>query len=124
MAIEIAQKEKKATVTFTSQARGDASHATLSGEWDNWTAWTMKKNTDGTFSVKITINSGKSYQFGYSIDGNWTPDTDLPLVASPFGTNNSILDLTEAVSVKKSAPKKKTAVKRKIGKKPAKDKKD
>ena len=106
MAVEIAAKVKKATVTFTTQAREDASQATLTGEWDNWEVWTMKRNSDGTFSVKVNIDLGKSYQFGYSIDGVWTPDDGLPTVTSPFGTNNSILDLTETTAeAKKAAPK-------------------
>jgi len=112
MSIKIAPKIRKATVTFTTQSRECASHAILTGEWDGWTACAMKKNRNGTFSVKVNIYMGKCYQFGYSIDGNWTPDTDLPMVASPFGTSNSILDLTEAA--KKSASKGKSAVKRKI----------
>jgi len=115
MAIKIAPKIRKATVTFTTQARECASQALLVGEWDGWTACAMKKNMDGTFSVNVNIYTGKCYQFGYSIDGNWTPDTDLPMVASPFGTNNSILDLTKVVATQKSAPKKKPVVKRKPG---------
>ena len=115
MAVEIVPKIKKATVTFTTQAREYVSSAILTGEWDGWNALEMKKNTDGTFSVKINIDLGKSYQFGYSMDGNWTPDTDLPLAASPFGTDNSILDLTKIVAAPKSAPKRKTTVKRKTG---------
>ena len=126
MAIKIEPKVKKATVTFTTSAREYATQAILVGEWDDWTSREMKKNMDGTFSVKVNIDPGKSYQFGYSIDGNWTPDEDLALVASPFGTNNSILDLTEVIAVTKSAPKKrptvkkKPAVKRKPGRKSAK----
>ena len=120
MSIKIAPKVRKATVTFTTNARDDASHAILTGEWDGWAACAMKKKTDGTFSVKVNIYTGKSYQFGYSIDGNWTPDTDLPMVSSPFGTNNSILDLTELAAAVKSAPKRKPAVKRKIGRRTAK----
>jgi 1,4-alpha-glucan branching enzyme len=119
MAIEIASKVKKATVTFTTQAREDASQAFINGEWNDWKDCVMKKNNDGTFSAKVNLDLGKSYQFGYSIDGVWTPDPGLPLAASPFGTNNSILDLTEIVAaksaakntakrtVRKSAPKKK-----------------
>lgn len=110
MGIEISPKVKKATVSFTTQAREDASQATLTGEWDDWTLREMKKNLDGTFSVKVNIDLGKSYQFGYMIDGNWTPDTDLTMVASPYGTNNSILDLTKAVASNKSAPKKKPTI--------------
>ena len=122
MAVEIAAKVKKATVTFTTQERDDASQAILSGDWNNWEALAMKKNSDGTFSAKVSIDLGKSYQFGYTIDDVWTTDPDLPLAASPFGTDNSILDLTDvvakkavavkAVAVKKSAPQKKTLFKK------------
>ena len=120
MSIKIAPKVRKATVTFTTQARENASQAILTGEWDNWTACTMKKNSNGTFSVKVNIYTGRSYQFGYSIDGNWTPDTDLPMVASPFGTNNSILDLPQVAAVRKNTTKRKPVVKRKTGRRPAK----
>lgn len=113
MAVDIAPKVKKAAVTFTTQSRKDASRAILTGEWDGWTSLEMKKNIDGTFSVKINIDLGKSYQFGYSIDGSWTPDADLTSVASPFGTNNSILDLTKVVAAAKRAQNGKPAVRKK-----------
>jgi 1,4-alpha-glucan branching enzyme len=125
MAVEIAPKAKKATVTFTTPSRQDASQAILTGEWDNWEVWVMKKNKDGTFSVKVNIDLGKSYQFGYSIDGRWNIDDDRPVVASPFGTSNSVLDLTKVAPVEEepkteakpaakssSAAKKPTAVKK------------
>ena len=113
MAIKIVPKVKKAIVTFTTQARENASQVILTGEWDNWAYREMKKKKDGSFSVTVNIDLGKSYQFGYLIDGNWTSDTDLILVASPFGTNNSILDLTKVVAAAKSAQKKKMTAKRK-----------
>jgi len=109
MTVEITTMAKKATVTFTTQAKKDAAEAILTGEWDGWKSRVMKKNTNGTFSVKINIDRGKSYQFGYSIDGIWTPDTDLALVVSPFGTSNSILDLTKETGTNKTAPKVKQA---------------
>ena len=122
MAVEIAPKVKKATVTFTTQAGDDASQVILKGDWDNWEGQEMKKNSDGTFSAKLSIDLGKSYQFGYLIDEIWTTDPDFPLAASPFGTNNSILDLAnpgaekaiteKAVAEKKSAPKRKPPVKK------------
>ena len=105
MAVEIAAKGKKATVTFTTPLKGGASQAILTGEWDNWEVWVMKKNKDGSFSIKVNVDLGKSYQFGYSIDGRWNPDTDLPLVASPFGTSNSVLDLTKIAPTQEEAPK-------------------
>jgi 1,4-alpha-glucan branching enzyme len=125
MAIEIAPKVKKATVAFTTQAKKGATKAILKGEWDNWKACAMKKNMNGTFSATVNIDLGKSYQFGYSIDEIWTHDTDLPLVTSPFGTDNSILDLTGVTASKVSKPKteKTAAVKRKPAAKTASGKK-
>ena len=104
MAVKIAPKVKKATVTFTTQAGEDSSQAILKGEWDDWKDRVMKKNVNGTFYVDVNIDLGKSYQFGYSIDGEWTTDADLVSVTSPYGTNNSILDLTEVSAAKRSAP--------------------
>lgn len=94
MAVKIEPKVKKATVTFTTEPREDASKAILTGDWDDWTPLEMKKNTNGTFSAKLSIDLGKTYQFGYSIDGTWTPEAVLTLITSPFGTKNSVLDLT------------------------------
>ena len=112
MAVIIAPKVKKATVTFTTQAIDGASQAILKGDWDNWEGQEMKKNSDGNFSVKVNLDLGRSYQFGYSIDDVWIIDPDLPLAASPFGTDNSILDLTNEVDTKKSAPKRKPIVRK------------
>jgi hypothetical protein len=100
MSVEITPKAKKATVTFTTPLKEEASQAILTGEWDNWEVWAMKKNKDGAFSVKLSVDLGKSYQFGYSIDGRWYNDDTLPFITSPFGTSNSILDLTNIVAEK------------------------
>ena len=107
MSVEITPKVKKATVTFTTPAREGASEAVLTGDWNNWEAVTMKKNNGGIFSVKVNIDLGKTYQFGYSIDGAWTTDPSLPFAVSPFGTDNSILDLTNVTA--------KNAVAKKVG---------
>jgi len=129
MSVEITPKAKKATVTFTAPLKEEASQAILTGEWDNWEVWAMKKNKDGAFSVKLSIDLGKSYQFGYSIDGRWYNDDALPFVTSPFGTSNSVLDLTKILPekteeakpvAKKAAPAKVVAEKAKpAAKKPA-----
>ena len=100
MSVEISPKAKKANVVFTTPSKEEASQAILTGEWDNWEVWAMKKNKDGAFSVKLSIDLGKSYQFGYSIDGRWYPDNTLPFVTSPFGTSNSVLDLTNIAAEK------------------------
>lgn len=109
MSVEITPKAKKATVVFTAPLKEDASQAILTGEWDSWEVWAMKKNKSGAFSVKLSIDLGKSYQFGYSIDGRWCPDETLPLVTSPFGTSNSVLDLTNVVAAETKTVTKTTA---------------
>jgi hypothetical protein len=111
MSVEITAKAKKATVVFTTPLKDGASQAILTGEWDNWEVWAMKQNKDTSFSVKLNIDTGKSYQFGYSIDGRWYPDTDLPLIDSPFGTSNSVLDLTKVVAEKEPVADKPAASK-------------
>ena len=117
MSVEITPKAKKATVLFTTPSIEGASQAILTGAWDNWEVWAMKKGKDGSFSVKLDLGFGKSYEFGYSIDGRWHNDADLPLKPSPFGTSNSILDLTKVTAPEEvaapAAPKatKKTAAK-------------
>jgi len=103
MSVDISAKAKKATVVFTTPSVEGASQAILTGEWDNWEVWAMKKGKDGAFSVKLSVDLGKSYQFGYSIDGRWYNDDTLPFVTSPFGTSNSILDLTNVAAEKEEA---------------------
>jgi len=110
MSVEITPKAKKASVAFTAPSIDGASQAILTGEWDNWEVWAMKKNKNGSFSVKLEIDYGRAYQFGYSIEGRWHNDPDSPVVSSPFGTSNSILDLTNVSAPKEAAePKAKAA---------------
>lgn len=125
MAVKIVQAVKKATITFTTREIKDASQAILRGDWDNWDDCVMRKNASGAFSAKLNLDLGKSYQFGYLIDGAWTPDADLPLTLSPFGTNNSILNLTEATATEISKTKtgKNNTLKRKPTAKPTRGKK-
>lgn len=70
---------KKCTVTFTVNvnAAAGASKIFLVGEFNNWdeTATPMKKNKDGSFSVRKQLEINKEYQFRYLIDGkNWIND--------------------------------------------------
>ncbi|MCL2845065.1 MAG: hypothetical protein FWE23_06405 [Chitinivibrionia bacterium] len=109
MSVDITPKAKKATVVFTTPSVDGAAGAILTGEWDNWEVWAMKKGKDGAFSVKLNLDLGRAYQFGYSIDGRWNSDATLPQVVSPFGTSNSVLDLTNVVAPEEAAPKKEAA---------------
>lgn len=81
----------KAQVTFTVVPTSSSTSATLCGEWNNWEALPMKKKKDGGYFLRVSLTRGKSYQFGYDVDGLWCCDDTLPLVESPLGTQNSLL---------------------------------
>ncbi len=95
------KKDNTVTVTFTLSSEGskDAEKVWLAGDFNSWSSsdTPMKKQSDGSFSVKLTLEAGKEYQFRYLLDGkrwenDWAADKYLP---APFSyTDNSVVDLT------------------------------
>ncbi len=92
-------KDKKTcNVTFcvTAEAAQGAEHITIAGDFNSWssTETPLKKNKDGSFSVKIALPAGKEYQFRYLLDGShwendWAADKYIP---APFShTDNSVV---------------------------------
>ena len=91
---------KKCTVTFSlsAEAAKEAEKVWLCGDFNNWSSseTPMKKLKDGSFSVKISLESGGEYQFRYLIDGktwenDWAADKYLP---APFSdADNSVVCL-------------------------------
>ena len=89
---------KKCGVTFSldAQAAAGAEKVWLSGDFNNWSAseTPMKKQKSGAFSVKLTLESGREYQFRYLIDGkkwenDWKADKYVP---APFSdAENSVV---------------------------------
>jgi len=92
---------KKCTVVFTvnPQAAEGAERIFLAGDFNSWdsTSISMKKEPDGSFSVKKQLDTNKEYQFRYCIDGNlWINDWKADkYVRSEFASDdNSVVDTT------------------------------
>lgn len=70
---------KKCTVVFTVNvtAAAGAKKVCLVGDFNEWdkNATPMKKNTDGSFSIKKVLKANAEYQFRYCLDDNiWIND--------------------------------------------------
>jgi len=82
-------------VTFKYPNPEDALHANLAGDFNEWspTAQPMKRLKDGSFSVTVSLESGRAYQFRYVLDGNvWVNDPEPDGFApNEFGEENSVV---------------------------------
>lgn len=88
--------ECKVTFEISKEAVADAKSVVLVGDFNDWdeAGIPMKKGKTGLFSVSITLETGKQYQFRYFIDGKrWENDWDADAYAtSPFpGIENSVV---------------------------------
>lgn len=93
-------KDKKTcnvTFTVTAEAAQGAKTISIAGDFNSWssTETPLKKSAkDGSFSVKIPLETGKEYQFRYLLDGSrwendWAADKYIP---APFSsTDNSVV---------------------------------
>ncbi len=88
---------KKFQVTFSMPAIEGIEGLSLCGEFNAWgeTATPMKREPDGSWSVTLTLDGGKSYVFRYRDNrgewhNDWSADAYVP---NEFGTENSVLDL-------------------------------
>lgn len=87
----------KATFTLPLEAAPEAKKVALVGEFNDWNvekAIPLKKQTKaGVFKALVELESGKSYEFRYLIDGEtWENDWDADAyVATPFGEENSVV---------------------------------
>ncbi|MBE2280079.1 MAG: isoamylase early set domain-containing protein [Ignavibacteriaceae bacterium] len=75
--------------------------ASVVGDFNNWDAAKgemSKLKKDGSFSAMLELESGKSYQYRYVLDGsNWLNDAEADgYVTSTFvSVQNCVLDLTK-----------------------------
>lgn len=90
--VKITKKGKKAWVTFTVQPE-NATDVEIIGEWNEWKAEPLKMKKNGDYYITKVLETGKSYQFGYRIDGHWVCDDQSQCVRSPYGSENSLLEL-------------------------------
>lgn len=112
----------KCSVTFNinATAAAGAEKAYLVGEFNDWseTATPMKKNADGSFSVKKQFEVNKEYQFRYLLDGKtWINDwkADKYIRSELVNDDNSVvstyIDEAPKASAKKAPAKKAPAKK-------------
>lgn len=82
-------------VTFKYDNPENAEVATLAGDFNNWSFLEnpMKKLKDGSFSVTLSLQAGKSYPFRYVINGNtWVNDDNAHCyLANDYGEENSVV---------------------------------
>lgn len=92
--VKVTKKGNKAWVTFAFAPREDITSVELMGEWSEWKNEAMKQKKNGEFSITKVLKTGNNYEFGYRVNGIvWNHDPECPSVPSPFGSENSLLEL-------------------------------
>jgi len=111
---------KKCTVEFSvnPNAAAGAEKVYLVGEFNSWdeTSLPMKKNPDGSFSLKKQLETNKKYQFRYVLDLNgktWINDwkADEYVRSELANDDNSVVDTTVVKTEKAKKPAPKSAAK-------------
>jgi 1,4-alpha-glucan branching enzyme len=84
-------------VTFKLPANVEASSVSLLGEFNDWNAeeHSMKQLKDGSWSLTIALNPGKTYRFRYLLDeerweNDWEADGYAP---NEFGAEDSLVSV-------------------------------
>ncbi len=87
-------KRRRVTFSFKTTA---AREVILMGDFNNWNPkkHLMKNDGSGTWNKTVVLSPGK-YEYKFMIDGKWKKDPRNDQTCSNcFGTQNSIIDLTE-----------------------------
>jgi 1,4-alpha-glucan branching enzyme len=107
----------KVRVTFAMPPLEGVMRLNLVGDFNNWsiTETPLKKAADGSWSVALTLDGGRQYEYRYLADGqtwhnDWAADAYTPNV---HGTDNSVVDLAAEAA---PAPRKKTTTRKKASK--------
>ena len=118
MLIKRKMPKGKYRVTFAMPPLEGVKQLNLVGDFNNWseTETPLEQAADGSWSVALTIEGGRKYQYRYFADGqvwhnDWQADAYAP---NRFGSDNSVLNLIaeEQPAKPKPAPKKKAATKK------------
>ncbi len=88
----------KVTFKIPGDVDHSAKHASVVGEFNDWStsATPMKRLKNGTFSVTMDLETGRSYQFRYLLgQAHWENDPDADdEMPTPFGdSRNSVIHL-------------------------------
>jgi 1,4-alpha-glucan branching enzyme len=89
----------KVRVTFSMPPLNGVKQLNLVGDFNNWsiTETPLKRAADGSWSVALTLESGRDYEYRYFADGrewhnDWQADGYVP---NQFGSDNSVASLKE-----------------------------
>ncbi len=87
-------KSRNATkVTFRVDFAKKAHRVELAGDFNNWQPQFMKHLKNGDFKLVVDLESGRSYQYRYRIDGRWENDWAADrYVPNDMGSENSVVD--------------------------------
>src|SRR5574341_1391087 len=105
--------KNKYTVTFSMPPLEGVAQLYLVGDFNDWneTGTPMQKADDGSWSVKLTLEGDRDYQYRYRSEGGvWHNDWEADAyVRNPLGSDNSVVNLMNGATPKEkvSARKKK-----------------
>jgi len=82
-------------VTFKYPNEEQAGIAVLAGDFNDWNldGHEMKRLKNGSFSVTLSLETGRQYRFRYVLDGKrWVNDLQADAyIANTFGSDDSVV---------------------------------
>lgn len=85
----------KVTFSLPTDGLGSPRSAHLVGDFNNWnkTAAPMRRLKNGSFTLTVTLERNREYQFRYLLDGQrWENDREADrYVPNDFGSENSVV---------------------------------
>jgi hypothetical protein len=110
-------KTKKITFLLPAEIVADASGGLLLGEFNNWNkeqGFSLKKSKDGSMKAIVELETGKSYEYRYLLDGGrWVNDQNASAYTEVYGLGvlNCVVNvpaevMAEVKPAKKSPDKK------------------
>jgi 1,4-alpha-glucan branching enzyme len=106
----------KVEVTFRMPPLDDVVELYLSGDFSGWQAKSIPfvLESDGTWVAVAVLDAGTSYRFRYHDNqGRWMNDSEADgYVANDFGSEDAVLDLTQAAKKPSTETRKKAVAKK------------
>lgn len=86
---------KKGTVRFAYQPLQPVQRVQLAGDFNDWQPTPMRKQKSGQYVAQIPLEPG-IYEYRFLVDDDWLTDPDHGTMAmNPYGTFNSVADVTD-----------------------------
>ena len=91
------KKGNSCRVTFAVPSEVSAKKIALCGEFNGWDpkSHLLKRRKDGSFSLTVSLPTGRHYRFRYYVDGErWENDFAADdYMPNPFGSDDSVVKL-------------------------------